>query len=38
MQSDSWPASSIPADLMRPYTGTEIQPGSKLGYVRAGIW
>ena len=30
------PASSIPADLMRPYTGTEIQPGSKLGYVRAG--
>ena len=30
------PASSIPAGLMNPYTGIEIQPGSKPGYVRAG--
>lgn len=31
-----FPATSIPADLMRPYIGKEIQPGSKPGYVRAG--
>lgn len=31
-----FPATSIPASLMRPYTGKEIQPGSKPGYVRAG--
>lgn len=30
------PASSIPADLMQPYTVTELQPYSKPGYVRAG--
>ncbi len=24
-----FPATSIPADLMRPYVGTEVQPGSK---------
>ena len=27
-----FPATSIPADLMRPYVGTEVQPGSKPGY------
>ena len=31
-----FPATSIPADLMRPYVGTEVQPGSKPGYIRAG--
>ncbi|MDD3036943.1 TonB-dependent receptor [Bacteroides sp.] len=31
-----FPASSIPTDLMRPYTGMEIEPNSKPGYVRAG--
>lgn len=31
-----FPASSIPAYLMNPYTGIETQPGSKPGYVRAG--
>lgn len=31
-----FPASSIPADLMRPYVGTEIQSASNPGYVRAG--
>lgn len=31
-----FPATSIPSSLMRPYTGTETQPGSKPGYVRAG--
>lgn len=31
-----FPATSIPASLMRPYTGKEIQSGSKPGYVRAG--
>ena len=28
-----FPATSIPADLMRPYVGTEVQPGSKPGYI-----
>lgn len=31
-----FPATSLPFDLMRPYTGKEIQPGSNPGYVRAG--
>lgn len=31
-----FPATSIPAGLMNPYTGIETQPGSKPGYVRAG--
>lgn len=31
-----FPATSIPADLMRPYIGKEIQPNSKPGYIRAG--
>ena len=31
-----FPATSVPAGLMRPYTGKETQPGSTPGYVRAG--
>ncbi|KAA5243441.1 TonB-dependent receptor, partial [Bacteroides finegoldii] len=31
-----FPATSVPAGLMNPYTGKEIQPGSAPGYVRAG--
>lgn len=31
-----FPATSVPAGLMNPYTGKEIQPGSTPGYVRAG--
>ena len=31
-----FPATSVPAGLMRPYTGKEIQPGTTPGYVRAG--
>lgn len=31
-----FPATSIPFDLMRPYVGTEVQPGSHPGYIRAG--
>ncbi|WP_278527888.1 TonB-dependent receptor [Bacteroides acidifaciens] len=31
-----FPATSVPADLMRPYTGKEVQPGTTPGYVRAG--
>ena len=31
-----FPATSIPAGLINPYTGKEIQPGSTPGYVRAG--
>ena len=31
-----FPATSIPAGLMRPYTGKEIQSGTTPGYVRAG--
>ena len=31
-----FPATSIPAGLMTPYTGMEIQSGFKPGYVRAG--
>ena len=31
-----FPATSVPAGLMNPYTGKEIQPGSVPGYVRAG--
>ena len=31
-----FPATSIPAGLMTPYTGKEIQSGMKPGYVRAG--
>ena len=31
-----FPATTLPADLMRPYTGTEIQPGITPGFVRAG--
>lgn len=31
-----FPATSLPFDLIRPYTGKEIQPGSNPGYVRAG--
>lgn len=30
------PASSIPQSLMKPYTGLEIQPSGKPGYVRVG--
>ena len=31
-----FPATSVPAGLMRPYTGKEVQPGTTPGYVRAG--
>lgn len=31
-----FPATSVPAGLMNPYTGKEVQPGSTPGYVRAG--
>lgn len=31
-----FPATSVPAGLMNPYTGKEIQPGTTPGYVRAG--
>lgn len=31
-----FPATSIPAGLMRPYVGREVQPDGKFGYVRAG--
>ena len=31
-----FPATSVPAGLMNPYTGKEIQPESAPGYVRAG--
>lgn len=31
-----FPATSIPAGLMRPYTGKEIQPGITPGFIRAG--
>lgn len=31
-----FPATSIPAGLMRPYGETEVQPDSKPGYIRAG--
>lgn len=31
-----YPATSLPAGLMSPYTGKEVQPGSTPGYVRAG--
>lgn len=31
-----FPATSVPASLMSPYTGKEIQPGTPPGYVRAG--
>lgn len=31
-----FPATTLPADLMRPYTGKEIQPGTTPGFVRAG--
>ena len=31
-----FPATSVPAGLMRPYTGKETQPGTTPGYVRAG--
>lgn len=31
-----FPATSVPASLMSPYTGKEIQPGTTPGYVRAG--
>lgn len=31
-----FPATSIPAGMMRPYTGIETQPGITPGYVRAG--
>ncbi|WP_294627162.1 TonB-dependent receptor [uncultured Bacteroides sp.] len=31
-----FPATSIPAGLMNPYTGKEIQPGIAPGYIRAG--
>ncbi|WP_195532005.1 TonB-dependent receptor [Bacteroides finegoldii] len=31
-----FPATSVPAGLMNPYTGKEIQSGSAPGYVRAG--
>lgn len=31
-----FPATSIPNDMMRPYVGTEVQPGSYPGYIRAG--
>ena len=31
-----FPATSVPAGLVNPYTGKEIQPGSTPGYVRAG--
>lgn len=31
-----FPATSVPAGLMRHYTGKETQPGSTPGYVRAG--
>lgn len=31
-----FPATSIPIDMMKPYVGTEVQPGSYPGYIRAG--
>lgn len=31
-----FPATTLPAGLMRPYTGKEVQPGTTPGFVRAG--